>query len=151
MSSCRRHAACKNPSVNAEIDSFIVLSAAVLVLLSLIAGGIATAGSVLYRSTLLRKELATRRILGARRSHIARMFLSENVLGVTAGVAVGSLAMLAAGELHHPWFLAVVLSSAVMLAGAAFAGGWIAARHAAKVPFSESGLFRTSSDTRGHS
>jgi ABC-type lipoprotein release transport system permease subunit len=134
-----------------EYYSFVVVSAAVLVLLSLIAGGVTIAASVLYRSTLLRKELATRRILGARRSHIARMFLSKNVLGITMGIAVGTLAMLAIGESRHPWFLAVLVSSAAALAGAGFAGGWIAAGHAAKVPFSESGLFRTSSDTRGRS
>lgn len=134
-----------------ELYSFVVVSAAALVLFSLIGGGVAIAASVLYRSTLLRKELATRRILGARRSHIARMFLSKNVLGITIGIAVGTLAMLAVGESRRPWFLAALLSSAAMLACAGFAGCWIAARHAAKVPFSESGLFRTSSDTRGHS
>jgi len=75
---------------------FIALSAIVLTLLSLVAGAVAVAGNVLYRSTLLKKELATR-----------------------------------------------------ILVGAAVVGGWLAARHAAKVPFSESGLFRTSSDTRG--
>lgn len=134
-----------------EFYSLIVVSAAALALLSLIAGGIAIAASVLGRSTLLRKELATRRILGARRSHIARMFLSKNVLGITIGIAVGTLAMLAVGELRRPGFLAVLLSSVAMLTGAGIAGCWIAARHAARVPFSESGLFRTSSDTRGHS
>ena len=57
--------------MNTEIGSFVVVSAAVLILLSLVSGGIAIAGSVLYRSTVLRKEVATRRVIGARRSHIA--------------------------------------------------------------------------------
>jgi ABC-type lipoprotein release transport system permease subunit len=134
-----------------QFYSFVVVSAAVLVLLSLVAGSIAIAASVLYRSTLLRKEVATRRILGARRSHIARMFLSENVLGIAAGIAVSSIAMLAIGESRHSSFVPVGLISAAMLAAACSMGGWIAGRHASKVPFSESGLFRTSSDTRGHS
>jgi putative ABC transport system permease protein len=134
--------------MTAQID-FIVLSAILLILLSLVAGAVAIASSVLYRSTLLKKEVATRRVLGARRSHIARMFLSENVLGIAAGVVFGSLAMLATGELHRASFLTILLSSAAILVGAAAGGGWLAARHAAKVPFSESGLFRTSSDTRG--
>lgn len=138
-------------AMNAELDSFIVLSAAVLGSFALVAGGIAIAASVLYRSTLLSKEVATRRILGARRSHIVRMFLSENALGVVAGTAAGSLAVLAAGEQLHAWSWAVVLNSAAMLAVACALGGWVAARHAAKVPFSASGLFRTSADTRGHS
>lgn len=131
-----------------EID-FIVLSAAALILLSLVAGGVAIAGSVLYRSMLLKKEVATRKVLGARRSHIARMFLSENVLGLAAGITVSGLAMFAAGESRQAWFAAVVLSSAAILVGTCLAGSWLAARHAAKVPFSESGLFRTSADTRG--
>jgi putative ABC transport system permease protein len=134
--------------MNREID-FIVLSGGVLILLSLVAGGVAIAGSVLYRSTRLKKQVATRRVLGARRSHIARMFLSENVLGIAAGVAFGSLATFATGELHHASFVSIVPGSAAILVGAAVAGGWLAARHAAKVPFSESGLFRTSADTRG--
>lgn len=133
--------------MNTEID-FIALSAAGLILLSLVAGGVSIASSVLYRSTLLKKEIATRRVLGARRSQIARMFLSENMLGLAAGIAGGGLALLATVESHHAWFVAVVLSSAAILFGAGLAGGWLAARHAAKVPFSESGLFRTSSDTR---
>jgi putative ABC transport system permease protein len=135
--------------MNSEMDSFVVVSAVVLVLLSLVASGIAIAGSVLYRSTLLRKEVATRRVLGARRSHIARMFLSENVLGLAAGIAAGILAMLVIGESQRAWFLAIVLGCAAMLVIAGLVGGWIAGRHASKVPFSESGLFQTSSDTRG--
>ena len=134
--------------MNTAID-FIVLSAAVLIPLSLVAGGVAIAGSVLYRSTLLKREVATRKVLGARRSHIARMFLSENVLGIAAGITFGGLTVFAASESQHAGFLGIVLSSAAILVVASLAGGWLAARHAAKVSFSESGLFRTSSDTRG--
>ena len=76
--------------MNIELNSFVVLSAAALVLLSIVAAAIAVAGSVLYRSTLLRTEVATRRTLGARRSDIVRMFLSENVLGIAAGLAIGA-------------------------------------------------------------
>lgn len=119
---------------------------AVLVLLSLVSAGVAVAASVLHHSTLRSREVATRRVLGARRSQIARMFLSENVVGIAAGLVIGTLAMLAAGESRH------LSSPAVLLvAAAAIAGGWIAGRQAAKVPFSKSGLFRTGSDTRGHS
>lgn len=137
--------------MNTGIDSFIALSAAALGTLALIAGGIAIAASVLYRSTLLSQEVATRRILGARRSHIVRMFLSENALGIVTGSAAGGLAMVGAGELRYAWFLLVLLTSAATVAAACGVGGWIAARHAAKTPFSASGLFRTSADTRGHS
>lgn len=44
----------------------------------------------------------------------------------------------------------VLLGVAMTTAVAAVAGGWIAGRQAAKVPFSKRGLFRTGSDTRGH-
>ena len=79
------------------------------------------------------------------------MFLSENVLCIAAGIGGGGLVMLAAAGSGHASSLTVLLSSAAMLVGAGLAGGWLAARHAAKIPFSESGLFRTSPDTRGHS
>lgn len=88
-------------------------------------------------------------MIGARRSHIVRMFLSENVLGVAAGIIAGSFVMFAVGESHRDGFLAAMLSSAALLIVAGAVGGWIAGRHAAKVPFSESGLFRTSVDARG--
>lgn len=138
--------------MNIQLEPFIVFCAAVLGSLALIAGGIAIAASILYRSTLLIRETATLRVLGARRSHVVRMFLSENVLGVLAGVVVGglALAMLAIGERLHSWFLAVLLSTAALLILAALGGGWLAARHAARVRFDASGLFRTSADTRGH-
>ncbi|HJY38900.1 MAG TPA: FtsX-like permease family protein, partial [Steroidobacteraceae bacterium] len=109
--------------MNTEID-FIVLSAAVLIPLSLVAGGVAIAGSVLYRSTLLKREVATRKVLGARRSHIARMFLSENVLGIAAGITFGGLTVFAASESQHAGFLGIVLSSAAILVVASLAGGW---------------------------
>jgi ABC-type antimicrobial peptide transport system permease subunit len=133
-----------------QLNSFVVLSAAVLALLSLFASAVAVAGCVLYRSTLLRREIATRRVLGARRSHIERMFLSENVLGISAGIGIGILDVLAVGGLHYGWSLTLAWSSSALLLAAGLIGGWLAGRHAAKVPFGASGLFRTSSDTRGH-
>ena len=125
--------------MNTSINSFVVLSAAVLGLLSIFASAVAVAGSVLYRSTLLRKEVATRRFLGARRSDIARMFLNENVLGIAAGILIGSVALAATDELHYPGSWTVVLSSATLLTLAGLIGGWIAARRAT----------RTRSDRRG--
>jgi hypothetical protein len=77
-------------SVMSTAVSFVVLCSAVLCLLSLVAAGIAIAASVLYRSAVLRKELATRRILGARCAHFVRLFLAENVLGVAGGLLARS-------------------------------------------------------------
>jgi ABC-type antimicrobial peptide transport system permease subunit len=127
--------------MNSALSSFVVLSAAVLGLLSIVAAGVAVAASVLCRSALIRKELATRRALGARRSNIVRMFLSENVLGVAAGIAIGSLALLA---VDSSW--TVILNSANLLGMAGLLGGWIAGRHAANSPVSRSGRFRTTLD-----
>ena len=121
------------------LNSFVVVSATVLAVLSVFAAAIAVAGSVLYRSTHLRKEVATRRALGARRSDIARMLLSENVLGIAAGVVIGGLALATTSR-------TVVLTSATLLILAALIGGWIAGRYAARMPDSKSGRFRTTPD-----
>jgi putative ABC transport system permease protein len=112
--------------------SFVVVFAAILGVLSIIAAAIAVAGSVLSRASVLRKEVATRRACGARRSDIARMFLSENVLWIAAGVVIGSAAALATG-----WI--VLISSGAVLIAAALLGGWMAGRLAT----------RTRSDSRG--
>jgi protein-S-isoprenylcysteine O-methyltransferase Ste14 len=125
--------------MNSELNSFVVLSASVLIVLSIFAAAIAVAGSVLYRSTVMHREVATRRALGARRSNIARMFLSENVLGVAVGIAIGSAALLATGRI-------ILIGAAVLLTAAGLIGGWIAGRYAADTPLSKSGRFRTAPD-----
>ena len=53
----QRRGACMEFGMNTALNSFVVLSAAVLGLLSIFASAVAVAGSVLYRSTLLRKEV----------------------------------------------------------------------------------------------
>lgn len=135
--------------MNTAMFSFAVLCSAVLCLLSLVAAGVAIAASVLHRSAVLRKELATRRILGARRTHVVRMFLVENVLGIATGLLGGGLALVVVSGSSRGWPLGALLGDAMLLVAATLIGGWIAARHASKVPFSASGLFRTSSDVRG--
>ncbi|HKQ11932.1 MAG TPA: FtsX-like permease family protein [Steroidobacteraceae bacterium] len=125
--------------MNSELNSFVVLSASVLIVLSISAAGVAVAGSVLYRSTVVHREVATRKALGARRSDIARMFLSENVLGVAVGIAIGSAALLATGRI-------ILIGAATLLTAAGLIGGWIAGRYAADTPVSKSGRFRTAPD-----
>lgn len=125
--------------MNTALGSFVVLSAGVLAVLSIFAAAIAVAGSVLYRSTVMHKEVATRRALGARRSDIARMFLSDNVLGIVAGVVIGGSALLAVGCM-------IVISSATLLIVAGVIGGWAAGRHAADMSVSRRGRFRTIPD-----
>jgi hypothetical protein len=109
----------------------LILIFSVLTLASAIAGATAVAANVLYRSVVLDQEIKTRRMLGARRSQIVRMFLAENVIGVAAGV-LGAAAILAVGGL--------ALSTGLVAVAALF-GGWLAARHAVR---------RTHSDRRGH-
>jgi hypothetical protein len=67
------------------------------------------------------------------------MFLSENVLGIAAGIAIGSVAPLATGRI-------IPIGAAVLLTAAGLLGGWIAGRHAADTPVSKSGRFRTTPD-----
>ena len=119
--------------MNIALYPFVAASAAILGVLSIFAAAIAVAGSVLSRSTVLRKEVATRRALGARRSDISRMFLSENAPWIAAGVAIGSAAALAVG-----WI--ILISSATVVIAATLIGGWIAGRTATRTP----------SDSRGH-
>jgi hypothetical protein len=104
----------------------------------LLASGLTIASSVLQRSTQLAREVATRRILGARRSDIVALFLLENLPGYAMGVAVGGLALLAAGALLDLVSLSV---SVALVTCATVVGGLLAARHAATTPFGKSGLF----------
>ena len=127
----------------------IIACLGMLIVGCLIASALTIASSVIHRSTLLSKEVATRRILGARRSDIVAMFLLENLPGVAIGVVVGSLVLLAAGALLELTSLISLLSSAALLTCATVVGGWVAGRHAARTPFNKSGLFSSSTDKRG--
>jgi putative ABC transport system permease protein len=132
-----------------EPDGLMLICLGILVLLCLIAGGTAIAASVVHRSTQLAKEVATRRILGARRSHIIEMFLLENLAGIMLGILAGSLVLLSAGTLLDLTSLVSLLYGAALLTCAGLIGGWIAGRRAAKTPFSKSGLFHSTPDRRG--
>ena len=132
-----------------ELDRLMIICLGILVLLCLIAGGIAIAASVIHRSTQLAREVATRRVLGARRSHIVAMFLLENLPGIVVGTLAGSLLLLSAGTLRDLSSLVGLLCSAAVLTCAGLIGGWISGRHAAKTSFSKSGLFHSAPDQRG--
>jgi putative ABC transport system permease protein len=132
-----------------ELDRLMLICLAIVVLLCLIAGGVTIAARIIHRSTQLAREVATRRILGARRSQITEMFLLENLAGIMLGIVVGSLVLLFAGRLLDLSSSVDLLYSAALLTCAGLIGGWIAGRHAAKTPFSKSGLFRSAPDRRG--
>jgi hypothetical protein len=131
-------------------DHFIVVAMSVTIALLLCAAALATGTNVLYRSVLLEREIATRKVLGARRSQIVAMFLLESMTGVSIGVLFGAV-VVALTCLFIPGSppLATMLISIVLLACAGAIGGWVAARHAANTPFGKSGLFRAGSDKRG--
>ena len=118
--------------MNASINAFILVCAGVLTIVSVVAGATAAAASILYRSVLLDKEVAVRRMLGARRSQIVRMLLAENVIGIAVGV-------LGAGAVVN--FVDGFILSAAIVTTTAVCGGWLAARHAVR---------RTDPDRRGH-
>jgi ABC-type antimicrobial peptide transport system permease subunit len=132
-----------------ELDRLMTISLGILVLLCLIASGTTIAASVIHRSTQLAREVATRRILGARRSHIVEMFLLENLAGIVLGILGGSLVLFSAGALPDLSSLVGVLYSAAVLTCAGLIGGWISGRYAAKTPFNKSGLFHSAPDQRG--
>lgn len=133
--------------MNYGLDRLMVICLGMLVAACLISSAIAIASSVILRSTQLAKEVATRRVLGARRSHIAGMFLLENLPGMMIGLLVGSLVLLMAGKLVDLDSLLGLLCSAAVLTCAGAVGGWVAGRHAAMTPFSKSGLFSSSQTT----
>jgi ABC-type antimicrobial peptide transport system permease subunit len=126
-----------------ELDRLMILCLGILLLLCLIAGGMTIAASVIHRSTQLATEVATRRVLGARRSQIVEMFLLENLAGIVLGLIAGSLLLLSAGTLHDLSSWVGLSCSAAVLTCAGLIGGWISGRYAAKTPFSKSGLFHS--------
>jgi putative ABC transport system permease protein len=132
-----------------QLDRLMIVCLGILVLLCLIAGGMTIAASVIHRSTRLAREIATRRVLGARRSHIVEMFLLENLAGIMLGILAGSVGLLFAGTLPDLSSWVGLLCSAAVLTCAGLIGGWISGRHAAKTPFSTSGLFHCAADRRG--
>jgi ABC-type antimicrobial peptide transport system permease subunit len=121
---------------------FIIAALAVIVTLFVVGAGLASAVSVIYRSVLMRKEIATRRVLGARRSHIVAMFVLEGALGLWIGVLLGAAAVLALdGFFPGQLSTASVMTGAVLLLCSGAGGGWLAARHASRTSFRHSGLF----------
>jgi hypothetical protein len=137
--------------MNYAADSLFVLGvSAALVLLLLLTVAVAVGAYVFYRSVVLQREIATRRVLGARRAAIVRMFLLESTGSILVGVPLGSLLVLLlvvfSGVSLSRWNLLIGLA-AVAFSGAI--GGWLAARHASNTPFNRSGLFCGASDKRG--
>jgi predicted lysophospholipase L1 biosynthesis ABC-type transport system permease subunit len=132
-----------------QLDRLMVISLAVLLLLCLIGAGAAIAASVIHRSTQLAREVATRRILGARRSHIVQMFVLDNLIAILVGSLAGGSVLLVIGTWPDLPAAKSLLSSIVLVICAGVAGGWMAGRYAARTPFSKSGLFHSAPDKRG--
>jgi predicted lysophospholipase L1 biosynthesis ABC-type transport system permease subunit len=130
-------------------DYSMVISVAVVAVVALLGGAVAVAANVLYRSTQSARDVATLRILGARRPHFFRAFLIENAAGVLLGISAGILVLASVATLWRPQGLIAVLVGAAFVIGAATLGCWLGARHAARTPFEKSGLFSTAPDRRG--
>ncbi len=131
-------------------DDFMAVGMGILVVLFLLAAGLVAATNVLYRTGRLEREVATRRVLGARRSHIVTMFLLEGMSGVLGGVLVGGVLSVCAFMLlpMHASFTSILISVLALMSAGAI-GSWFAARHAANTPFRKSGLFCAAPDRRG--
>ena len=81
--------------MNYAADSLLVLGvSSALVLLLLLTVAVAVGGYVFYRSVVLQREIATRRVLGARRAAIVRMLLLESTGSILVGLLLGSLLVL---------------------------------------------------------
>lgn len=121
------------------------------VLLSIFSVSLAAAGHVCYRSVKLQKEIATRRVLGARRTDIARQLLIESVAPLIGMALVSSLTtsllMVLLGVTSLGIVVVLCTSAVITLVGAL--SMWIAARSASQTPFRRSGLFAASTDKRG--
>lgn len=128
-----------------------MLEAALLVLLVL-SVALAVGANVIYRSVVLRREIATRRVLGARRKDIVRMFLAESTGCISIGLIAGSLLALLFANLSNTQTPSTALFGTVVAIGSCgVAGAWLAARSASTTSLQNSGLFRGAPDRRGES
>lgn len=59
--------------------------------LLLLAGGMTVATHIVNRTALRTREIATRRVIGARRSDVVRMLLAEGAAVITLGILIGGL------------------------------------------------------------
>lgn len=126
-------------------DLFLIYVLAVMIAAFLFVTAIAAGASVLYRSRSIAQEIATRRVLGARRAHIKRMLSLECVPALAFGALCG-VALCAAVTVvpKREALIATALVSIFSLLGTR-----LAANRAADTPFSKSGLFRAGADKRG--
>lgn len=131
-------------------EAFVIGVSAASVVLLLLSVAVAISANMLYRAVVLEREIATRRVLGARRSAIVRMFLLESAGPTLVGALIGSLLVVFLDSFSSAAFSrSSLLIALTTVACCAAAGGWLAARHASNTPFSKSGLFRGASDKRG--
>jgi ABC-type lipoprotein release transport system permease subunit len=120
----------------------------VLVVLLLLTVVVAVGSNVLHRSVALEREIATRRVLGARRSDIARTFLLESMGPLLLGSCRFAALALPLFSNVQPLGGALLIGE-VGVACCGTVGAHLAARHASHVAFGRSGLFGGASDKRG--
>jgi ABC-type antimicrobial peptide transport system permease subunit len=121
----------------------------VLLLLAL-SVSVAMGANVFYRCVALRREIATRRVLGARRRDIVRMLVLESMGPISLGSIAGSILTLIYVALSSTQTSGVaLLGAAVGIAASGVAGAYLAARYASNTPLHYSGLFRGAPDKRG--
>ena len=132
-------------------DSLFVLGvSAAIIFMLILTVPVAVGAYVFYRSVTLEREIATRRVLGARRAAIVHMLLLETAGCILVGIVLGTLLILLLAVLLDVTYVPRhLLAPSTAVAFSSAVGGWLAARHASKIPFSRSGLFRGSSDKRG--
>src|SRR5687768_13992692 len=112
---------------------FMIVGLGAITALFILGAALAPIALGVYRHSQMEREVATRRVLGARRAHIVTMFLAESLSGIGLGILLGLF-------LVERWSTVVLVSVALLLCSAAV-GSWLAARHASRTPFHKSGLF----------
>lgn len=120
-------------------DRFAAALMAILALISLALAATGTYAAMAFLAGLRRKEIGVRMALGARRTDVIRMMLTESIrlasLGMAAGaVAAAALSSLLQGALHQVEAAVprALLAALAIMAAAALAAGYAPARRASQ-------------------
>lgn len=117
LSPVRRYADIRDAALRPQRSLAMVLTGLVAALL--LVSGLGVFGTARYWVQRRRRQIGTRRALGARRADIVRLFLSENLLITAAGLAAAlPLAWALNRVLVQRYDIATLEPSALLLAGA---------------------------------
>jgi ABC-type antimicrobial peptide transport system permease subunit len=109
-------------------------------IVALVLGIIGLYGVVAYSVGQRRREIGVHMALGAQRSTVYRMILSESARLITWGLGIGMVTAVASGALMqkllfgvHAWDISILLSVSIILATTSLLASFLPARRAASV------------------